>query len=61
MNPAFQMKIGILTDMEGLAGVDRRAQILPAQEEGDRLYAGGLAHLAADTNAAVAGACDAGA
>lgn len=54
------MKIGILTDMEGLAGVDDWEQCY-AVDDHDPAYAHGLAQLAADTNAAVAGCFDAGA
>lgn len=55
------MKIGILTDMEGLAGVEGWAHCRPSADDGGRRYREGLGHLAGDTNAAVAGACDAGA
>ena len=54
------MKICIVTDMEGLAGVDRWDQCY-ATDDHDPAYRHGLAQLAADTNATVAGCFDAGA
>ncbi|MFI5356919.1 MAG: M55 family metallopeptidase [Opitutales bacterium] len=54
------MKIGIMTDMEGLAGVDHWDQCYAPDDEAP-VYRHGLAQLAADTNAAVAGCFDAGA
>ena len=54
------MTIYICTDMEGLAGVDRWAQCLPAPE-GNADYQDGREQLTAETNAAVAGCFDAGA
>jgi D-amino peptidase len=54
------MKIGIMTDMEGLAGVDDWEQCY-ATDDHDPAYLHGLAQLAADTNATVAGCFDAGA
>ncbi len=54
------MKICIVTDMEGLAGVDDWEQCYATHDE-DPAYAHGLAQLAADTNATVAGCFDAGA
>lgn len=54
------MRIGIMTDMEGLAGVDHWDQCYsPDDDSAD--YRHGLAQLAADTNATVAGCFDAGA
>ncbi len=46
--------------MEGLAGVSAWEQCYPADDDAPE-YLAGLAALAADTNAAVAGCCDAGA
>jgi D-amino peptidase len=54
------VKIGIVTDMEGLAGVDAWEQCYAADDRSPD-YLHGLAQLAADTNAAVAGCFDAGA
>jgi D-amino peptidase len=54
------MKIGIMTDMEGLAGVDDWDQCY-ATDDHDPRYLHGLDQLAADTNATVAGCFDAGA
>ncbi|MCW5549051.1 MAG: M55 family metallopeptidase [Opitutaceae bacterium] len=54
------MKICIVTDMEGLAGVDDWEQCYAADDHAPE-YRHGLAQLAADTNAAVAGCFDAGA
>ena len=54
------MKICIVTDMEGLAGVDHWEQCY-AKADDATAYLHGLAQLAADTNAAVAGCFDAGA
>jgi D-amino peptidase len=54
------MKICIVTDMEGLAGVDNWEQCYAAADDAPE-YLHGLAQLAADTNAAVAGCFDAGA
>lgn len=54
------MKICIVTDMEGLAGVDDWEQCY-ATDDFAPAYLHGLAQLAADTNAAVAGCFDAGA
>lgn len=54
------MKIGIMTDMEGLAGVDDWEQCY-ALDDDDPAYRHGLAQLAGDANAAVAGCFDAGA
>ncbi len=54
------MKICIVTDMEGLAGVDNWEQCYAADDDAPE-YLHGLAQLAADTNAAVAGCFDAGA
>lgn len=54
------MKLCIITDMEGLAGVDHWEQCY-AIDEHDPAYLHGLAQLAADTNATVAGCFDAGA
>ncbi|MCB1104736.1 MAG: M55 family metallopeptidase [Cephaloticoccus sp.] len=54
------MRIGIMTDMEGLAGVDDWEQCY-ATDANDPRYLHGLAQLAADTNATVAGCFDAGA
>ena len=54
------MKIGIVTDMEGLAGVDDWEQCYAADDD-HPAYRHGLTQLAADTNATVAGCFDAGA
>lgn len=54
------MKICIVTDMEGLAGVDNWEQCYAAADDAPE-YLHGLAQLAADTTAAVAGCFDAGA
>lgn len=54
------VKICIVTDMEGLAGLDHWDQCY-AQADDAPEYLHGLAQLAADTNAAVAGCFDAGA
>jgi len=54
------MKICIVTDMEGLAGVDYWEQCYAADDHAPE-YLHGLAQLAADTNATVAGCFDAGA
>lgn len=54
------MKICIVTDMEGLAGVDHWDQCY-ADDDRAPAYRHGLTQLAADTNAAVAGCFDAGA
>lgn len=54
------MKVGIVTDMEGLAGVDAWEQCYAADDQ-DPAYLHGLRQLAADTNATVAGCVDAGA
>jgi D-amino peptidase len=54
------MKICIVTDMEGLAGVDHWDQCYAAEDQ-DPAYLHGLAQLAADTNATIAGCFDAGA
>lgn len=54
------MRIGIMTDMEGLAGVDHWEQCY-AEDDDAATYRHGLEQLAADTNAAVAGCFDAGA
>ncbi|MBS0664344.1 MAG: M55 family metallopeptidase [Verrucomicrobia bacterium] len=54
------MKICIVTDMEGLAGVSTWEQCYAKDEESPD-YRHGLAQLAADTNATVAGCFDAGA
>jgi len=54
------MKFCIVTDMEGLAGVDHWDQCY-ATDDQDPAYRHGLAQLAADTNATIAGCFDAGA
>jgi D-amino peptidase len=54
------MKFCIVTDMEGLAGVDHWDQCY-APDDDAPAYRHGLAQLAADTNATVAGCFDAGA
>lgn len=54
------MKLAIMTDMEGLAGVDHWDQCYAVADD-DPAYRHGLTQLAADTNAAVAGCFDAGA
>ncbi|MCC6416336.1 MAG: M55 family metallopeptidase [Opitutaceae bacterium] len=54
------MRIGIMTDMEGLAGVDHWDQCYAPDDHAPE-YLHGLTQLAADTNAAVAGCFDAGA
>jgi D-amino peptidase len=54
------MKVAIMTDMEGLAGVDHWDQCYATDDE-DSAYLHGLQQLAADTNAAVAGCFEAGA
>ena len=54
------MKICVVTDMEGLAGVDAWEQCY-ATDDASPAYRHGLEQLAADTNAAVAGCLDAGA
>jgi D-amino peptidase len=54
------MKLCIVTDMEGLAGVDDWDQCY-ATGDHDPAYLHGLAQLAADTNATIAGCFDAGA
>jgi D-amino peptidase len=54
------VRICIVTDMEGLAGVHDWEQCY-ATDDNAPVYRDGLAQLAADTNAAVAGCCDAGA
>lgn len=48
----------ILTDMEGISGITDARQVLDFSQ---RSYAGSLRRLMADTNAAIAGAFDAGA
>ena len=54
------MKICIVTDMEGLAGVDDWGQCYATDDQAPS-YLHGLSQLAADTNATVAGCFDAGA
>ncbi|MEO6874324.1 MAG: M55 family metallopeptidase [Opitutaceae bacterium] len=54
------MRICLVTDMEGLAGVNDWEQCY-ASDDRSPAYLHGLAQLAADTNAAVAGCFDAGA
>lgn len=54
------MKICVVTDMEGLAGVDHWDQCY-TQDDNSPVYLQGLAQLAADTNATIAGCFDAGA
>jgi len=54
------MRIGIMTDMEGLAGVDHWDQCYAPDDDAPE-YLHGLAQLAADVNATVAGCFDAGA
>lgn len=54
------MKFCIVTDMEGLAGVDHWDQCY-APDDDAPAYRHGLAQLAADTNATIAGCFDAGA
>ena len=54
------VKICIVTDMEGLAGVSDWEQCYAPADDATA-YAHGLAQLAADTNAAVAGCFEAGA
>lgn len=54
------MRIGIMTDMEGLAGVDHWDQCY-ARDDQAPAYRHGLAQLAADTNATIAGCFEAGA
>lgn len=54
------MKICIVTDMEGLAGVDDWEQCYATGDQ-DPAYLHALAQLAADTNATIAGCFDAGA
>jgi len=54
------MKFCIVTDMEGLAGVDHWEQCY-AVDDAAPPYVHGLAQLAADTNATIAGCFDAGA
>ena len=54
------MKICIVTDMEGLAGVSDWEQCYAPEDKAPD-YCHGLEQLAADTNAAVAGCFDAGA
>ncbi|MBS0630546.1 MAG: M55 family metallopeptidase [Verrucomicrobia bacterium] len=54
------MKFCIVTDMEGLAGVDHWDQCY-ATDDHAPAYLHGLAQLAADTNATIAGCFDAGA
>lgn len=54
------MKICIVTDMEGLAGVSDWEQCYAADDHAPE-YRHGLAQLAADTNATIAGCFDAGA
>lgn len=60
--PTFRaaVKICLVTDMEGLAGVDHWDQCYSTDDHSPD-YLHGLAQLAADTNAAVAGCFDAGA
>jgi D-amino peptidase len=54
------MIVFILTDMEGLSGVDRWDQCYHP-DDNSPVYRDGREHLTADTNAAIAGAFDAGA
>jgi D-amino peptidase len=54
------VKICIVTDMEGLAGIDDWEQCYAVDDHAPA-YVHGLKQLAADTNAAVAGCFDAGA
>lgn len=54
------MKIGIMTDMEGLAGVDHWDQCY-ATDDNSPDYLHGLEQLSADTNATIAGCFEAGA
>lgn len=54
------MKFCIVTDMEGLAGVDHWDQCYAADDDAPA-YRHGLDQLAADTNATIAGCFDAGA
>jgi D-amino peptidase len=54
------MKLCIVTDMEGLAGVDHWDQCYATDDHAPE-YLHGLAQLAADTNATIAGCFDAGA
>ena len=54
------VKICIVTDMEGLAGVSHWDQCYAVDDQAAP-YVAGLHQLAADTNAAIAGCCDAGA
>jgi D-amino peptidase len=54
------VKICLVTDLEGLAGVDDWEQCYAIDDQDPR-YLHGLAQLAADTNATVAGCFDAGA
>ncbi|MBP6506664.1 MAG: M55 family metallopeptidase [Opitutaceae bacterium] len=54
------MKICIVTDMEGLAGVNHWNQCYATDDHAPE-YLHGLAQLAADTNATIAGCFDAGA
>jgi len=54
------MKFCIVTDMEGLAGVDHWDQCYAADDDAPA-YRHGLEQLAADTNATIAGCFDAGA
>jgi len=54
------VKLCIVTDMEGLAGVDHWDQCY-APDDHAPAYRHGLAQLAADTNATIAGCFDAGA
>lgn len=54
------MKVCIVTDMEGLSGVDHWDQCYAADDHAPE-YLHGLQQLAGDTNAAVAGCFDAGA
>lgn len=54
------MKCCIVTDMEGLAGVDHWDQCY-APDDASPAYGYGLTQLAADTNATIAGCFDAGA
>ena len=51
------MKIYIMTDMEGISGINREVQVQPGRPE----YEAARALLAADVNAAIAGAFEAGA
>jgi D-amino peptidase len=59
-SPAKPLVVWIITDMEGLSGVDHWDQCYDPDDESPK-YRHGCEQLVADTNAAVAGCFDAGA